>query len=124
MYEVQMRTKVEGLDCYCTLEFLDAKGKEHRMEVHELAGSGESRFSRDIRSVLIGLQRMRKPSHITVYTSAGYIKTGLEYMGKWADAGWKKANGKQVSNKELWEKVQKEARGHSLSVILEEGSNV
>lgn len=119
MFEVSMRPRVEGRDLYCALEYTDASGEKHKLEPHELSAEKESYLMKELRAMLIGMQRMKKPSHITVYTKQGYIRLGIEYMAEWEEKGWLKSDGKEVKYKDLWREIRRLSKQHEISVVLE-----
>lgn len=44
---------------------------------------------------------------ICVKTDSRYVLQGLFYCKKWSENGWRKADGEQVANRELWESIYK-----------------
>lgn len=62
------------------------------------------------------LQRIRKPSEITIYTDALYLRGNyVDYLPVWRKNGWKTAHGEPVKNRELWEEIIQAAEPHRIA---------
>ena len=49
------------------------------------------------------LKKIPKGSKVEIFTDSKYVKSGItEWIHNWKRNGWKTANKKEVSNKELW----------------------
>ena len=49
------------------------------------------------------LKEIPKGSKVQIFTDSKYVKSGItEWIHNWKKNGWKTANRKEVSNKELW----------------------
>ncbi len=49
------------------------------------------------------LKKIPKGSKVQIFTDSKYVKSGItEWINNWKKNGWKTANKKEVSNKELW----------------------
>ena len=49
------------------------------------------------------LKKIPKGSKVEIFTDSRYVKSGItEWIHNWKKNGWKTANKKEVSNKELW----------------------
>ena len=49
------------------------------------------------------LREIPKGSKVQIFTDSKYVKSGItEWIHNWKKNGWKTANKKEVSNKELW----------------------
>ena len=49
------------------------------------------------------LKKIPKGSKVQIFTDSKYVKLGItEWIHNWKKNGWKTANKKEVSNKELW----------------------
>ena len=122
MVPVQLQTKVDGKRYKATLRCVQGK-QEHIREVSGTGEPGDSRLRLELKAVLICMERMVKPSEITVKTECGYIKTGFEFMDSWKTKNWTKSGGKPVANKDLWEKLEELCRMHKVSVYILGGSH-
>ena len=49
------------------------------------------------------LKKIPRGSKVKIFTDSKYVKSGItEWIHNWKKNGWKTANKKEVSNKELW----------------------
>ena len=49
------------------------------------------------------LKKIPKGSKVEIFTDSKYVKSGItEWIHNWKKNGWKTANKKEVSNKDLW----------------------
>jgi len=49
------------------------------------------------------LKKIPKGSKVQIFTDSKYVKSGItEWIYNWKKNGWKTANKKEVSNKDLW----------------------
>ena len=52
---------------------------------------------------IVALKKIPKGSKVQIFTDSKYVKSGItEWIHNWKKNGWKTANKKEVSNKELW----------------------
>lgn len=67
------------------------------------------------------LGRMKRPVHLTIYTSCGHVLHSLQnhWPIQWKNNGWKNAKGKPVSNAGLWKQVIEELEPHVYLVTEE-----
>lgn len=57
-------------------------------------------------AVIDALTATPEGASVLVCLDSGYIKDGLEkYLEGWIKRGWRKSDGKEVLNRELWEKI-------------------
>ena len=61
------------------------------------------------------LKAIKHPSKIKLYTDSQYVKNGItEWIINWKKNGWKTANKKKVSNKELWIELDENVNLHNV----------
>ena len=54
------------------------------------------------------LKKIPKGSKVQIFTDSKYVKSGItEWIHNWKKNGWKTANKKEVSNKELWTELDR-----------------
>lgn len=116
MVPVQISTKVEGKAYTAALRCV-IKGQEHVLQVQGEGNPKDSRQRLELQAITASLNRMTKPSEITIKGS-GYIKTGFEYLNAWESAEWIKSNKKPVANADLWKQAAEAARKHKIKVFL------
>lgn len=116
MIPVQISTEVAGKTYTVTLRCV-MNSKEFVRTAKGEVTAGESRQRIELLAVLAGLDRMVKPSDITI-KGTGYVKTGFEYLGVWKEAGWVRQNKKPVANRDLWEKIYEKSRQHKITIFV------
>lgn len=97
-------------------------------EVKDLFVQGEEAETTYNRSVLLAMirafQRFREPCHIIFYTENSYIKNMIQADNpeKWRRSEWKKSDGKDIQNKELWQLFLEEKDKHEVEVVWKKDS--
>ena len=57
----------------------------------------------ELTAAIQALKAVKKSNNIELYTDSQYVKNGINlWITNWKKNGWKTANKKEVSNKELW----------------------
>lgn len=64
------------------------------------------------------LGTIRQSSELDIYTESAHIASVLEegWLKKWQDNGWNNAKGKEISNRDLWQKMVELLNGNSCRV--------
>ena len=69
----------------------------------------------ELKATIEALKAIKHPSKIKLYTDSKYVKNGItEWIINWKKNGWKTANKKKVSNKELWNELDKNVNLHDV----------
>ena len=69
----------------------------------------------ELKATIEALKAIKHPSKIKLYTDSQYVKNGItEWIINWKKNGWKTANKKPVSNKELWVELDKNVSLHDI----------
>ncbi len=70
----------------------------------------------ELMGVISGLESLKEPCQVTVVTDSQYIANAFtqHWLDNWQKNGWKTAGKKPVKNKELWERLLKQAAIHQL----------
>ena len=80
--------------------------------------SGSANNTTNNRMELMAVIASLKYAHdenINVFTDSKYVKNGMEtWIINWKKNGWKTANKKQVSNKELWIELDEKVNLHDI----------
>mgnify|MGYP003809516727 CR=1 FL=1 len=78
----------------------------------------------ELTAVIKGLEALRKPSRVQLYTDSVYVGRGLtEWLAVWKAKGWKRGKNETVKNEDLWRRLNEllqihhvefhHVRGHS-----------
>ncbi|MBE5734971.1 MAG: ribonuclease HI [Clostridiales bacterium] len=69
----------------------------------------------EITAVIKGLNQIKEPCNVTVYTDSAYTMNAFEekWIDAWIAKGWKTANNKPVKNVELWQELIKAMSRHN-----------
>ena len=69
---------------------------------------------------LIGaLQRMCRPSLLTIHTDCRYLQNGHQSIPAWKENGWIRAGNQELRNADLWKQVDKLFMGHAVRFKIE-----
>ena len=69
----------------------------------------------ELKATIEALKAIKHPSKIKLYTDSQYVKNGItEWIINWKKNGWKTANKKKVSNKELWIELDENVNLHDI----------
>ena len=76
----------------------------------------------EMQAVIEGLEALKNPSEVTIYTDSKYVKQGAEeWLEGWKAKGWKTAAKKPVKNQELWERIDSLLQQHQVTFIWVKG---
>ena len=69
----------------------------------------------ELKATIEALKSIKYPSKIKLYTDSQYVKNGItEWIVNWKKNGWKTANKKNVSNKDLWIELEYNVKLHEV----------
>ncbi len=90
----------------------------YRESEKELSG-GESETTNnrmELMGVISALETLKEPCQVKVFTDSKYIANAFteKWLENWQKNGWKTAGKKPVKNRELWERLLKQAAIHQL----------
>ena len=69
----------------------------------------------ELLAAINALEKLAKPSTITVVTDSAYVKNGVTgWIHGWKRNGWKTAAKKPVKNVELWQRLDEAQRRHQV----------
>ena len=67
----------------------------------------------ELLAVITVLEKYGDQEDIEIWTDSMYVKDGItRWLKSWKEKGWKKADGKGIKNKDLWEKLDSVNRLH------------
>lgn len=76
----------------------------------------------ELMAVIQGLQALKKPSHIKIYTDSSYVQKGMtEWLPGWKQKQWRTADKKPVKNADLWQILEALAIPHQIEWIWVRG---
>jgi ribonuclease HI len=86
----------------------------HERELH--GGEPATTNNRmELTAVIEGLLALKRPSTVRVYTDSQYVQKGIsEWIHGWKRRGWRTAAQEPVKNRELWQRLDELAKGHSV----------
>lgn len=70
--------------------------------------------------MLEALQRMTKPSDITVFTDNKYLDDNFKRLKTWNIDNQKRSNGRKLKNADLWQELYKWQQPHKIKILLQE----
>ncbi|MGQ9505094.1 MAG: ribonuclease HI [Thermogutta sp.] len=60
----------------------------------------------ELTAVIKGLEALRKPSRVVLFTDSIYVGRGLsEWLPTWKARGWKRGKNETVKNEDLWRRL-------------------
>ena len=92
----------------------------YRQNRKELNG-GESYTTNnrmEITAVIKGLEALREPCDVDVYTDSAYVCNAFQnqWLDRWLINGWKTSQKKDVENRDLWEQLLNLTHTHNMSI--------
>jgi len=91
----------------------------------EISGAEESTTNNrmEVTAVIEGLSLLKYPCEVDVYSDSAYTVNAFSkrWIYGWRENGWKKADGKEVLNSDLWEKLYNLCSIHKVSFIKVKG---
>ena len=106
----------------CVLEYVDSSGKLHKLE---LSGAyGETTNNRmELMGVIAALEVLKVPCEVMFFTDSSYIVNAFnkDWIKGWKAKNWKNAQKKPVKNRDLWERLLRATRMHSITWVWVKG---
>ena len=69
-------------------------------------------------AVVAALQRMRRPSKITIRTCSKYVLDGAsKWLARWEQKGWRTRDGRRVKNREIWQELSHLLGDHDITWV-------
>jgi ribonuclease HI len=77
----------------------------------------------ELRAVIEGLEALRQPSKVAVYTDSAYIANAFAqgWVKNWQRNGWRTAGKQPVKNRDLWERLIELTKQHDVRFIKVKG---
>ena len=94
--------------------------KKRKPTKEEITKQNQWKRERDVRRLIKwNLKRMTKPSMITFFTDCHYFANGQRQLASWRENGWKRSDGKELRNLDLWQQLEELLRPHAVSFQME-----
>ncbi len=79
----------------------------------------------ELLGVIIGLEKLKTESEVTVYTDSKYVINGIEkgWAKRWQENNWKRNKKEKAVNPDLWEKLLKQVEKHKVTFCWIKGHN-
>lgn len=94
-----------------------ASGKE----LEQSGGEAKTTNNRmELLSVIRGLEALRRPSHVEIFTDSEYVRQGLSlWMPKWKANGWRRkpsafSKTNEIKNLDLWKQLDRLVAKHQI----------
>ncbi|NLB33003.1 MAG: ribonuclease HI [Tissierellia bacterium] len=73
----------------------------------------------ELMGVIVGLEALKEPCDVTVVTDSKYITDAFNkcWIDSWQKKKWEKSDGKEVLNKELWQRLLRAKDGHKVNFV-------
>ena len=104
------------------LSFTDSKGDTHVMELS--AGYKKTTNNRmELMAAIAALEALKKPCDVELHSDSKYLTDAFNknWIPSWINKGWKTASGSAVKNPDLWKRLLKAAKPHSIEWIWVKG---
>lgn len=70
----------------------------------------------ELTAVIEALRQLTRPCRIIITTDSQYVVKGMtEWIAGWQRNGWRNSKKEQVLNRDLWEALLEQARGHEIT---------
>jgi ribonuclease HI len=88
-----------------------------------VAGASANRMH--LLGAVSGLAELKRPMRVHLYTVSDYLKDGATtWVEGWRRKGWTTRDGKPVSHRDLWQKLEAHGRRHRIEWHVLEGSDL
>jgi ribonuclease HI len=98
----------------------------HGNKVKEISGCDPMTTNNrmEMMAAIAALEMLKKPCCVTVTTDSNYLVKGMtEWIEIWIKNRWKTAQKKDVSNRDLWERLLLISRKHKIKWVWIKGHN-
>jgi len=70
------------------------------------SGKGDSANQFHLQTLIAALSALKKDVPVTVYTTSAYLRDGVHsWLAGWQQRGWMTSQGKEVGNRDLWQRL-------------------
>lgn len=96
----------------------------YKEKVRECFGSEANTTNNrmELTAAVEGLRALKEACDVEVVTDSEYMKNGItQWIHGWKRKGWKRADGKPVLNKDLWEELDAQVGRHKTTWVWTKG---
>ena len=69
----------------------------------------------ELMAAIVALEGLKRPCEVTLISDSQYVRKGItEWIQGWVKKGWKNSQGKEVVNRDLWERLLKAVEPHTI----------
>jgi ribonuclease HI len=70
----------------------------------------------ELMAAIAALEALKRPCPVELHTDSNYLKDGItKWIHGWKRNGWRTADKKPVKNAELWQRLDKAIKGHTIN---------
>lgn len=85
---------------------------------------GASANRMHIMSAIVGLEQLKRPVRVHIYTVSDYLENGAtSWVPAWKARGWKTRDDKPVSHRDLWQRLDTLCKKHRVEWHVVDGKN-
>jgi ribonuclease HI len=78
----------------------------------------------ELGGVISAFEMLKRPCKVRVVSDSNYVIKGMtEWIGGWIRNNWKNSQKKEVLNRDLWERLLREAKKHDVEWMWIKGHN-
>jgi len=92
--------------------------------IKKLSGNREDTTNNrmELLAVIKVLEWLERDSKVEIYTDSNYVLKGIKsWLANWTNNGWKTSGGKEVKNKDLWERIAVLQERHQIDMFKVKG---
>ena len=104
------------------LQYIDTKGNLHEREYS--AGYKRTTNNRmELMAAIVGLEALTKPCKVTLVSDSKYLTDAFnqKWIDSWLKKNWKKSDGSQVKNMDLWTRLLQAKTPHDVTFVWVKG---
>lgn len=76
----------------------------------------------ELQAVIEGLQALKYPCHVVVYTDSKYVQQGMQsWLSNWKKNGWLTSNKQAIKNQDLWQRLDELVSQHTVEWMWVKG---
>jgi ribonuclease HI len=104
------------------LQYVDSRGELHEREYSQ--GYKRTTNNRmELMAAIVALEALNRPCEVELYSDSKYLTDAFnqKWIDGWIRKGWKRGKNEPVKNVDLWKRLLKAAKPHSIRFIWVKG---